>query len=73
MTCPRCQSPDTEVHHTGYEDGRVVWKVLHCSICSFTWRDNEPPESIDPKARDPFFHVDPSRISDYPVVLPKNR
>jgi C4-type Zn-finger protein len=48
----------------------VVWSVLHCKQCSFSWRDSEPPESISPEKRDPFFNVNPEEVKRYPIVLP---
>lgn len=49
--CPRCESDHTFLLHTGIEDNKPVWQVLHCSACAFTWRDSEPKESIDPEFR----------------------
>ncbi len=67
--CPRCRGSKIEVNYQGKEDGRVLWSILHCLRCSFTWRDSEPPESIVTEKRDPFFNVKPDDIDRYPIVL----
>lgn len=67
--CPRCRGSEVELQYQGKEDGRVIWSILHCARCSFTWRDSEPPESIVSEKRDPFFNVDPDEIARYPIVL----
>ncbi len=67
--CPRCRASEVELNYQGKEDGRVIWSVLHCLKCSFSWRDSEPPESIVPEKRDPFFNVNPEEINRYSIVL----
>ncbi len=67
--CPRCRGTEVEMQYQGKEDGRVIWSILHCRRCSFSWRDSEPPESIVPEKRDPFFNVNPDDINRYPIVL----
>ena len=67
--CPRCRGTEVEVNYRGKEEGRVIWSILHCLRCSFTWRDSEPPESIVTEKRDSFFNVNPEDIARYPIVL----
>ncbi|MBF6567288.1 MAG: hypothetical protein IVW54_00260 [Candidatus Binataceae bacterium] len=69
-SCPRCRGERTETQYQGKEAGQVIWSVLHCQQCSFSWRDSEPPESISPAKRDPFFNVNPEEVKRYPIVLP---
>jgi vanillate/4-hydroxybenzoate decarboxylase subunit D len=67
--CPRCRGGEVEMNYQGKEAGRVLWRILHCLRCSFTWRDSEPPESIVTEQRDSFFNVKPDDIDRYPIVL----
>lgn len=67
--CPRCRGSEIETNYQGKEDGHVLWSVLHCLRCSFTWRDSEPAASIVTDQRDPFFNVNPEDIDRYPIVL----
>ena len=49
--CPRCESDQTSLLHTGLENNKPLWRVFHCHHCAFTWRDSEPEESINPAKR----------------------
>ena len=73
--CPRCLSAEEHlrVEHQGREDGAVVWTVYHCNRCSFTWRDSEPAESIDPEVRDPDFRIFPDEPERYRYNIPPAR
>jgi C4-type Zn-finger protein len=68
--CPRCQTTELRTEYQGREGKQVVWTVLHCMRCSFTWRDIEPPDTTVPEKRDPFFNLNPDEIDKFPVVLP---
>ena len=72
MICPRCQSDEKHLRkeHEGYEQGVLVWTVFHCQRCAFTWRDSEPPESIDHNQRESWFHVDADDTDSYPYNIP---
>jgi len=67
--CPRCRGTEVEMNYQGKEAGRVIWSILHCLRCSFSWRNSEPAESIVPEKRDAFFNVNPEEIDRYPIVL----
>ncbi|WP_200759003.1 non-oxidative hydroxyarylic acid decarboxylases subunit D [Effusibacillus dendaii] len=69
-SCPRCENSNTRMEHRGKKGNRVIWTVYCCNDCSFSWRDSEPQETINPQKRDPFFQVDLDRFDKYPVVLP---
>lgn len=49
--CPRCESTTVALMHQGEERGERLWSIWHCHHCAFTWRDSEPPVSIDPGRR----------------------
>jgi transposase-like protein len=68
--CPRCCKEQNRIEYQGREDGKVVWTVYRCNACNFTWRDTEPPSTIDYDKRDPFFRVDADNPGRYPVQLP---
>jgi hypothetical protein len=72
VSCPRCAAAaeHCRVETQGHENGAVLWTVFHCLRCSFTWRDTEPARSIDPKLRDPWGRMDPSRPQDYRYNIP---
>lgn len=71
--CPRCLGAKTEVQHEGREGKTLVWRILHCLACSFSWRDSEPASTIDPAVRDTDFRVDASEQSRFAVILPPTR
>lgn len=73
MPCPRCLAHETRQDHQGRDGETVVWRILHCCACSFSWRDCEPPSAIDPAVRDPDFRIDPGAPERFPVVLPPGR
>lgn len=68
-TCPRCLEQQIRQEHEGREGDTIVWRILHCLICSFSWRDSEPASAIDPATRDPDFRIDASNPDRFPVVL----
>ncbi|WP_375210833.1 non-oxidative hydroxyarylic acid decarboxylases subunit D [Hyphococcus sp.] len=70
MTCPRCGTSSPRTDHEGTENGSVVWRVLFCKTCHYTWRNNEPAQTIDAAARDHFFDIDTSALDGLPIVLP---
>ena len=45
-TCPRCLTEETRLEYEGKEQDRLVWRILHCVTCSYTWRDSEPPSTV---------------------------
>jgi hypothetical protein len=68
-TCPRCLTEETRLEHEGKEQDKLVWRILHCVTCSYTWRDSEPASTVDPKTRDADFRVDPAKIDQLAVIL----
>jgi C4-type Zn-finger protein len=68
--CPRCRATEIRTEYQGREGKEIVWSVLHCERCSFTWRDSEPPETTMPDKRDPFFNLKPEELDKFPIVLP---
>ncbi len=70
MTCPRCGASSPRIDYEGTEGGSVVWRVLFCQTCHYTWRSNEPAQTIDAAARDHFFDIDTSALDGLPIVLP---
>ena len=75
MNCPRCnaEKEHCRVEHEGREEGVLVWTVYYCEACAFTWRDSEPPESIDYEKRDAWFRVDPGQVEKYPQNIPPSK
>ncbi len=71
--CPRCERPEPRREQDGHEQGRLLWTVWHCTACSFTWRDSEPAESIDPARRGRWFAVDPDDTDRYRHNIPPAR
>lgn len=55
--CPRCTGTDTEVHHVARAGHQLLWRVLHCRSCSFTWRSTEPSEVLDHDLRPEQFRL----------------
>jgi C4-type Zn-finger protein len=72
MTCPRCQAEEKHLRteYQGMESSEVIWTVYHCQRCSFTWRDSEPPESIEYEEREDWFRVDPDNPDQYHHNIP---
>jgi len=68
--CPRCNRAELRREHEGHEAGERVWTVWHCSTCSFTWRDTEPAETLDPDQRGRWFAVDPEALDRYRHNIP---
>ncbi|MBB5547695.1 non-oxidative hydroxyarylic acid decarboxylases subunit D [Paraburkholderia fungorum] len=71
--CPRCESQAAALMHQGIDNGERVWSIWHCSRCAFTWRDSEPPESIDLRKRAAWSQlkgVDLTRLRQ--VILPSD-
>ncbi|MGH7906370.1 MAG: non-oxidative hydroxyarylic acid decarboxylases subunit D [Candidatus Binataceae bacterium] len=68
--CPRCRKSETRTEYQGEEAGKIVWTVLHCNTCGFTWRDSEPAASIAFAERDRFFDLNAEELGKYPIVLP---
>ena len=73
MTCPRCLGHEANIDHEGREGETVVWRILHCLACSFSWRDSEPASAVDPAVRDADFRVDASKVELFAIVLPPSR
>ena len=73
--CPRCCSDLSHCRKEleGMESGQLVWIIWHCMRCSFTWRNTEPPQSIDPAVREPFSSVDPDHPEKYGQNIPPAR
>ena len=72
MSCPRCKAGQNHcrIEHEGTEQGELVWTVFYCQRCAFTWRDSEPPESIDHEKRGEWFEVDTDKPEQYPHNIP---
>ena len=72
MNCPRCQSTEQHLRteYQGREGEQIIWTVYHCQRCSFTWRDSEPPESIDHTKREAWFRADPDHPEQYKHNIP---
>jgi uncharacterized membrane-anchored protein len=69
--CPRCRGTAVEQHHAARRgDGSLVWQVLHCESCSFTWRTSEPAATLDPAQRPALFQLDAKRLDALPYHLP---
>lgn len=70
--CPRCGAPAAECREElqGHHNGQVLWRIRHCTRCSFTWRDSEPARSIDAAQRDRFFQIDPANPDLFPYNIP---
>ena len=69
-TCPRCNGDRAIKAHEGYEDDELLWTIYRCAACAFTWRDSEPPQSIDWNVREAWFRVDPENPERYPYNIP---
>ncbi len=72
MTCPRCQADAKflRTEHQGKENDQIIWTVFNCQRCAFTWRDSEPPESIDYEVREAWFRVEPDKPEKYHHNIP---
>ncbi|MGX7927199.1 non-oxidative hydroxyarylic acid decarboxylases subunit D [Tsuneonella sp. HG094] len=68
-TCARCKSDGALTDYEGRQDGAVVWTILRCPICNFSWRDSEPASAIDPETRARDFAVDAGDLDRYPKIL----
>jgi vanillate/4-hydroxybenzoate decarboxylase subunit D len=70
--CPRCLADEKSVRHehSAAHDGELLWSVLHCTRCSFTWRTSEPPASIDPMQRAKWAQMTSVNPADYRVNIP---
>lgn len=69
-SCPRCCSSQTELQHSAKDhEGRLLWEVLHCQGCSFTWRTSEPAETIDPEKRPVWFTLRKEDLSELRDVI----
>ena len=69
LICGRCKTPGAVVDFQGKEDSHVVWSILRCPTCNFSWRDSEPASAIDPATRSADFAVDASNLARYPKIL----
>jgi C4-type Zn-finger protein len=69
--CPRCGVAEVEEQHAAREVRRVLWQVVHCRRCSFTWRTTEPDETLDPARRPALFQLDPERLDTLRDQLPR--
>lgn len=70
-SCPRCLSSHTELQYSASDqDGAVMWEIVHCQECSFTWRTSEPAETIDPEKRPAWFSLSKEELSDLRDVIP---
>ncbi|ABP64123.1 MULTISPECIES: non-oxidative hydroxyarylic acid decarboxylases subunit D [Novosphingobium] len=67
--CGRCKSSGAVTDHQGRQDGAVVWTILRCPTCNFSWRDSEPARAIDPAVRSADFAVDVGDLQRYPKIL----
>lgn len=70
VSCPRCDSDDTLLLHTGVEAGAALWHVFHCQHCAFTWRDTEPAITIDPHKRPAWARLKGVDFSQLRQILP---
>ena len=71
MNCPRCLTDDTYVCREGKEKGNLVWTMYYCNTCEFNWRDSEPETTLNPELRPHAFQLDPTRLDDFEVVIPR--
>ena len=69
ITCGRCKSSDAVTDYEGRQDGEIVWTILRCPTCNFSWRDSEPASAIDPVTRSADFAVDAGSLQRYPKIL----
>lgn len=69
MRCPRCGKENLRLEYEGKEDNKVIWRIYHCNLCSFTWRDTEPEHITNFEKRDSDFRVYPDDLERYPIVL----
>lgn len=67
--CPRCSSTDPEIDFQGKEGEQVVWTILRCPSCCFSWRDSEPASAIGLGTRSANFAVDATNLDRYPKIL----
>ena len=72
MSCPRCNAGEEHlrIEYEGQEGNDLIWTVLYCQRCSFTWRDSEPVESIDYSQREDWLRADPERLEKYEHNIP---
>jgi C4-type Zn-finger protein len=72
-SCPRCRSSHTELQHSASDqDGTLLWEVVHCQDCSFTWRTSEPVDTIDPEKRPAWFGLSKEDLNELRDVLPRS-
>ena len=60
--CGRCKSSGAVTDHQGRQDGAVVWTILRCPTCNFSWRDSEPASAIGLGIRSADFAVDAANL-----------
>jgi hypothetical protein len=69
--CPRCLASGAEEQHAAHADEGVVWRVLHCERCWFTWRSTEPQATLDPKQRPAVFQFDEASLAAVRDIYPR--
>jgi C4-type Zn-finger protein len=70
--CPRCLA-DVQlirVEHSAARNGVLLWSILHCNRCSFTWRTSEPPASIESSRRAKWAQMTNTNPADYRSNIP---
>ncbi|ATW03290.1 MAG: non-oxidative hydroxyarylic acid decarboxylases subunit D [Parasphingorhabdus sp.] len=67
--CPRCSSAGAIEDYRGREEDSVVWTILRCKTCCFSWRDSEPASTIGAGVRSADFAVDAANLDRYPKIL----
>lgn len=70
--CPRCTASGDllRIECNGYEAGRLIWTVRHCSACSFSWRDTEHERVIEHGLRPSWANIADTTLSLFPHNIP---
>lgn len=69
MKCVRCLK-DTATKVADAPDGSGAWEMYICNHCSFSWRNTEEEDVINPDKRDPYFQLAGVNIDDLLVLVP---
>ncbi len=68
MTCPRCDSGETEILAVSPIAGQ--WEMHICRVCNFSWRSTEPTQVTDPSQYHPSFKLTKAAIDRMTVYPP---
>jgi hypothetical protein len=68
MTCPRCNSSDTEL--MARSAVAASWEIHLCHACLFSWRTSEPAAVLAHDRYDERFRLDPERIAQFHEMPP---